>query len=243
MILLVDAGNSRVKWATLSEGGLTVAAACANADIETLRETWQRLRPARALLACVADAATRARLLEAVQAAGATAHWLQAVAHAHGIDNPYQPPASLGADRYAALAAARGFAEDCLVVSVGTAMTADLLTRDGRFLGGCIVPGPHLMRAALAQGTAGVGATEGEVTRFPLATGDAVSTGIALALAGVVRSLRLRQAERVGATPLVVLTGGARQLLRPLLDDPVQEVEDLVLRGLADIARGMGWTA
>ncbi|KAF0098743.1 MAG: type III pantothenate kinase [bacterium] len=235
MMLLVDAGNSRVKWATLDGGRLTPGAACANSDLEALRKTWTDLRPERALVACVADEATRARLEALLRASGAAVQWLRAAAQAHGVINPYQPPESLGPDRYAALVAARRFAQDCVVVSVGTAMTADMLARDGRFLGGCIVPGPDLMRGALLRGTARVAAVTGEVTRFPLDTGGAVATGIALALAGVVHGMRARLAE-AGGDPVVLLTGGARGGLRPLLEGPVQEVEDLVLQGLACIA-------
>jgi type III pantothenate kinase len=241
MMLLVDAGNSRVKWATLDGGALAPGAPRANGDLESLRATWIELRPERAWVACVADDATRALLQELLRAAGATLHWLRAAEHAHGVINPYQPPETLGADRYAALVAARRFAQDCVVVSVGTAMTADMLARDGRFLGGCIVPGPDLMRGALQRGTARVGTVAGEVARFPLDTGGAVSTGIALALAGVVNGMRARLAE-AGGDPLVLLTGGARDVLRSLLEGPVREVEDLVLEGLACIAAETGRT-
>ncbi len=242
MILLVDAGNSRVKWATLAAGTLTPGAARANDDLAGLRAAWTELRPERALVACVADDATRAGLEALLRATGATVQWLRAAALAHDVINSYQPPESLGPDRYAALVAARRLARDCVVVSVGTALTADLLTRDGRYLGGCIIPGPDLMRAALLRGTARVGAVAGEVARFPVSTVDAVATGIALALAGVVNGMRARLAEAGGA-PLVLLTGGARQAVRPLLKEPVREVEDLVLEGLACIAVEGGGTS
>jgi type III pantothenate kinase len=245
MILLVDAGNTRIKWAFLADGRVMPGGACPTAEAGALRRACVDARPTRAVVSCVADEAVRAALQRLFAELEMPAYWLQAAASAHGLDNAYDPPESLGPDRYAALiAASRRLRRDCVVVSVGTAMTADMLTADGRFLGGCIVPGPELMREALRRGTARVVWLEGEWRPFPRDTGAAVATGVALALLGVVRGMREMLGKRPGAGPApsaLVLTGGARSCLRPLLEGTVIEVDDLVMEGLACIARDLGY--
>ncbi len=263
MILLVDAGNTRIKWAFLAGGDLLPGGNWPTRDAAGLRGVWPPSLPAArgqgvgqsafppsnritaAVLACVAGDAVRGELAGLLEACGLPAHWVAPEGEAHGLVNRYQPPQSLGADRYAALVgAARRFRQDCVVVGVGTALTADMLTATGEFLGGCIVPGPDLMRAALFSGTAGVGPGAGGVQDFPRETGVAVDTGIALALAGVVEGMRARLArERGGISPPVVLTGGARARVRALLAGDVYELDELVLEGLAWIARDQGFDA
>lgn len=245
MILLVDAGNTRIKWGSLADDRAMPGGACPTAEPQALRRACLDIRPARAIVSCVADEAVQAALQRLFAGLDVPMHWLRAAASAHGLDNAYDPPESLGPDRYAALvAASRRLRQDCVVVSVGTAMTADMLTADGRFLGGCIVPGPALMREALRRGTARVARLEGEWQPFPRDTGAAVASGIALALFGVVRGMREALAQRPGAgrvPPALVLTGGARACLRPLLDGSHIEVDDLVMEGLACIARDLGY--
>lgn len=261
MILLVDAGNTRIKWAFLSGGEVLPGGAWPTRDVAGLRGVWHPFPKVEkagsefslpssdqitaAVLACVAGDAVRAALAGLLDALGVPAHWIAPEAVAHGLVNRYEPPQSLGVDRYAALVgAARRLRRDCVVVCVGTALTADMLTAGGEFLGGCIVPGPDLMRASLFSGTAGVGPAAGGWRDFPRDTGAAVDTGIALALAGVVRGMCERLAGgRVDVLPAVALTGGARACIGPLLPGEVLEIDELVLEGLAWIARDLGFDA
>ncbi len=246
MILLVDAGNTRIKWGVRQAGAWLARGACPTLAVASLREEWAAYPVRRALLCCVADAATRAALGELLALHVEQLAWLTAAPDAHGMHNGYQPPESLGADRYAALvAAARRGLGDCVVVSVGTALTADALTADGRFLGGAIAPGPDLMLAALRQGTAGVrefsGKFSGIEADFPTDTGAAVGGGVALAQAGVVAGMRERLSRHRGKPVTILLSGGARGLLANLLEPPVVEADDLVLEGLAWIAKDGAW--
>jgi type III pantothenate kinase len=251
MILLVDAGNTRIKWMTLNADGMAPGGACPTTEAAGLRRDWGAVAATRAVVACVAGESTRADLAGLLADMGVEAHWVRAAPNAHGLVNPYRPPEALGADRYAAMVGAfRRFGRDCVVVGVGTAMTADMLSAGGEFLGGCIVPGPDLMRESLSRGTARVGRMAGAFQFLPRDTGGAVATGIALALLGVVRGMVERlEVERPGlaregnASPAVVLTGGARACLAPLLEGAVFEVDDLVLEGLAWIARDLGFAA
>jgi type III pantothenate kinase len=252
VILLVDVGNTRIKWSTWFGGVIRQDGICSTLETAELAKVCQSGGISHAVVACVVGEAVRLSLARPMENAGIPIHWVQPQYSAHRLLNRYQPPASLGADRYAAMiAAGRHFQRDCVVASVGTAMTVDMLTGEGEFLGGCIVPGPDLMRASLRSGTAGIRPSSGKWQDYPRDTGAAVDSGIALALSGVVRGMRERLAgmggtEQVtsgsdGPLPAVVLTGGARACIRPLLMGDVFEMDELVLEGLAWIARDLGF--
>jgi len=126
------------------------------------------------------------------------------------------------------------------VASLGTAMTVDALSADGRHLGGMILPGTALMREALRRATAGVAEVEGQVADFPSSTGDAVETGITLAQVGVVAGLRDKLAASEAPEVTAVLTGGDCQRLMGRVPPPMRVVEDLALEGLLWVARDLG---
>ena len=242
MILLLDAGNTRIKWGVRQAGAWVVRGVCGTHEVARLGDDLAAFPLRRALVCCVANDATRAVLYSLLAPRVEQLEWLTAAADAHGVRNAYQPPESLGADRYAALvAAARRGLGACVVASVGTALTVDALTVDGQFLGGAIAPGPELMQAALLHGTAGVRDFSGTLAAFPVDTGAAVASGIALAQVGVVAGMRDRLARHTGQTVTVLLSGGARALLANLLPPPVVEADDLVLEGLAWIAKDREW--
>ncbi len=242
MILLLDAGNSRIKWGVRQDGRWLARGVCPTAALDGLCSDLAAYPLRQALLCCVAGVATRDALAQWLSARVERLDWLTSRAEAHGVRNAYRPPESLGADRYAALVAARR--RDlgaCVVVSVGTALTVDALTDSGDFLGGAIAPGPDLMREALLRGTAGVREIEGRPALFPVDTGAAVASGIALAQAGVILGLRERLARAHVGSVTILLSGGARACLDGLLPPPILEVEDLVMEGLLWIAKDREW--
>lgn len=249
MTLLLDAGNSRIKWADLADEASDSGGACPITDVSVLRRAFAEKKRDHAVVSCVAGEAVREALAGVFSEAGISVHWIRSESEGHGLRNHYAPPESLGSDRYAALVGAtRRFHRDCVVVNVGTAITADILTGDGQFLGGCIAPGPDLMRKSLYSATAGISPMAGDWQDFPSTTGAGVATGVAQALLGVAQGMRERLAVLRGGEfgvvlPAVVLGGGARQWLRPLLRGEVFEVDELVLEGLAWIARDLGFAA
>ncbi len=249
MILLVDAGNSRIKWRLLDHGRIQASGDAPTVSSGKLADPWRGLRAQAACISSVAgdevNQAIRRGLSGVLEGAGDKQHWLAAQGHAHGVTSHYQPPESLGVDRFAALVAAhRRQAWDWVVVNVGTAMTADMLTADGHFLGGAIVPGPVLMRDALDRGTAGVHVNPGaEGAALPRDTPSAVGQGIAWALWGVVEGMSRQLSQSVNRPPRVLVSGGARGFLLPFLKGEVVEVDELVLEGLAWIARDLGYDA
>lgn len=237
MILLLDIGNTLAKWRLLQRGVVEAEGAVPSAALDPVAPPWRPHVPDVALAASVISRAALEALSVGLAMQGTSLHNLIPEAAAHGLKNRYEPPSSLGADRYAALVAAhrRGLGE-CIVACCGTALTADALNAQGVFLGGLITPGPGLLGQALFQGTARVHG-EGAWAMPPRCTGDAVATGALLALAGAVEGLR----ERTLPKAAILLSGGARAGLAGLLRAPVVEIDNLVLEGLQWIARDLGY--
>jgi type III pantothenate kinase len=169
--LLIDAGNSRVKWALVqADGSQSQAGAFAHegATVTTTRAAlaqhdvdpdWSRLpRPASAWLSNVAGEVVAQRL-----AALLDAHWpglsrttIRACERQCGVTNGYTTPSALGSDRWAGLIGAHAAypGEPLLIATFGTATTLEALRADGMFVGGLIAPGWSLMMRSLGEHTA-----------------------------------------------------------------------------------------
>jgi type III pantothenate kinase len=238
MILAIDAGNSRVKWGWHDAHGWSSLAtvsliefAAANHDINPFAATHEN--PERIVISNVAGEGAHQLLVNWTSIFEAEPHWLKGEPERCGVTSRYDNPGQLGADRWAALVAARALhSGPCLVVQAGTATTADLLSADGEFLGGLILPGVDLMRFVLHEHTGRLPLQEGRFVRTPRNTVDAIETGCRHAQAGAVE--RMYRVAGPGAQCLV--SGGAGQSLIEQLDFPCRYVENLVLEGLARIA-------
>jgi len=235
MILLLDLGNSRIKWALAEQGELIVSGAAAK--ISELAAAWADMAtPRRVSGCCVAGEQTRCEIeTEVASRWGLVVDWLQPVAVQMGVRNHYANPASLGADRWAALLGARScFPGTALVVvSAGTALVVDVLTAEGDYPGGMILPGYQLMKTALASGTAQLPLASGTFVPFPVNTADAIETGCLSAMLGAILAManRLAGAGQMGVR--IILSGGNANALAILLGSQAQVVDNLALLGLA----------
>lgn len=249
MWLLVDVGNSRLKWGLYDSAGLSATAAReyrVHSLSQMLDEAWGRLdAPSQVWLVNVAGKAVHATLGQWV-----SEHWdcsvrqIEPQAQACGVLNGYTEPARLGSDRWAAMVGSHvHHPGPTLVADCGTAVTVDMLDAEGRHLGGWIIPGLTLMRAALIGGTEGIAnEVEGVDTGEWLgrSTTTAMAVGGRQAVAGLLRQgLRSLgqhiQSRQVGC----LLTGGDAEAVAPLLDDACRLEPDLVLLGLAELAKEM----
>ncbi len=248
MMLLVDIGNSRVKWATLDRGQLGAQRAASHAgwSAEDWRRTLFDVRGIeRVVAASVAGGPSAAALDEAARReTGRAATFVRTSREAAGVLNAYPDPQLLGVDRWLAVLAAWRIARGaCCVADVGTAATLDGVVGDGRHLGGFIVPGPDLMMRSLWGGTADLAshtATSGAPGQALFAdnTRDAIERGCRLAVAALVDRGVAEMTRQLGARPLLFLTGGAAPSVAPWIETPHEPVPDLVLRGLAIAAEG-----
>lgn len=239
MILAIDAGNTRIKWGVHDGNAWLAAGAVATREAGGLGQSWALAPPAgQAIASNVAGDEVRAALEAACRSRGLVLRTIASQASQLGVVNGYREPGQLGADRWAALIAAHRLEPgNKLVVNVGTALTIDALAGDGRFLGGIIVPGPALMRRSLDRGTAGLRLTEGRFDEFPRSTPDAITSGAIQAAAGAIAQMRDAMARAGLAPARAVVSGGAAGEIAPHLPLACSIHENLVLDGLALIAR------
>lgn len=239
MNLLLDAGNTRLKWGLHSGSAWLARGVLDYPQLDRLADCWSGFgEPEYALGSNVAGERIAARIGE-VLADCMPLVWNRPQVRQCGVSNGYRNPGQLGADRWAALIGARQLHRGAaLVVMAGTATTIDLLTGDGRFLGGVILPGVELMRRSLASDTADLPLAEGCYERLPCRTEDAIVSGCLESQAGAVERLFARL--DAGSAPVCLLGGGAAGAIEGLLRIPLRRVDNLVLEGLAVIAGGTG---
>lgn len=238
---LIDLGNTRLKWAALPEDGrLGEVQALAHAG-PAFAPAWRALLDTTApgqtvWLASVAPAALRERIAQDLQARGLQVRSVQARADCAGLRLGYRDPAEFGVDRFLALLAALGEGPS-LVVSIGSAVTLDLLDADGRHHGGLIAPSPAHQQAALMQRFPALQRPAGAVLPFAGSTADALASGSVAATLGLIALTRQRAAERLGQVPRLLLCGGGAADLADALAPPVALRPALVLEGLAAYVR------
>jgi type III pantothenate kinase len=241
LILAIDAGNSRVKWGWHDGSGWTSVAtvsliefAASGDHVNPFSVTHED--PERIIISNVAGDGAHHLLVNWTSIFEAEPLWLRAKGEGWGVSNRYDRPEQLGPDRWAALIAARALhAGPCLVVNAGTATTVDMLTGDGTFLGGVILPGVELMRFVLHEHTGRLPIQEGGHRDAPRNTADAIETGCRHAQAGAVERM-YRVFRDLELNPLCIVSGGAARVLVDQLSMPRRYVENLVLDGLAHIA-------
>ena len=246
--LLVDIGNSRLKWgvhrdALLRETGAIELHAIAAQGISVLPQQWPRAVDA-VVICNVAGDAIGDRLAVGVRSRyGVEPQFVQAERSACGVTNSYTEPHRLGVDRWVAMIGARAAcAKACVVVDAGTAITIDALDDAGNHLGGQIMPGLQLMLAALASGTSklppvrarAAGDRDGVLANNSAA---AMTEGVRGAAAGAVERV-LRAMRRDAKDPVLFLTGGDADSLYRSLGEMAELRPNLVLEGLACLAGG-----
>ena len=238
MKLLLDAGNTRLKWGLFQNDHWYAQGILDYDSLDALPTLWPAGdTPADAWIANVAGPSIGDALQTLLARHAVPAHFLRASAMCCGVVNHYRNPSQLGADRWAALIGARSMHKGAaLVVCAGTATTIDVLDADGHFQGGLILPGFDLMRRSLAHATAGLPIAQagGVSDTPPVSTDEAISEGCLAAQLGAVRHMWRYVVSQPGS--LCIVSGGAAEQLLCRLDLPSREVPNLVLEGLARMA-------
>jgi len=244
MMLLVDAGNSTIKWALYDAGCLQGGGRFGYRDqnlAALLDPAWGALPvPTRIVVASVAGDGVAAALGDWTRARWSVLpHYLQSSAMAAGVCNAYDVAQDLGVDRWAALVAAHHHYPGAVcIIDAGTAITLDLLAADGRHLGGVILPGIEMLKTVLLEDTARVltACPSGPAGVTASSTAGGVHGGaVVMAVAAIERIIAAHAATQPeGMTRL--LTGGDAGALLTLLAGQLQHDPELVLKGLAILA-------
>lgn len=234
MLLLIDAGNTRIKWALAGIGaqpGQWIASgAVSHAELNHLPASWQERRITRAIVANVAGSKLRDQLQLMIPTK--SIDWFASSSERDGMRNAYRKPAQLGCDRFAAALGARWLepGKRLIVATCGTATTIDALCADSVFLGGMILPGLGLMAASLAHNTAQlprIASARVLPASFADNTDDAILAGCLAAQAGAIE-----RACALHGAAICVLSGGAAPYIAPQLTVAHRMVDNIVLIGL-----------
>ncbi len=243
--LLMDVGNSRIKWGVLDDGDVRRTGHISQARIRELGlqvlTTKLPRRVDEVFVSNVAGTTFGTRLSGVVSAhCDCGVRFARTERRGWGVTNSYTQPRRMGVDRWVAMVGAWAEVEAaCLVVDAGTAVTIDAIDDEGRHLGGQIVAGVATMAAALAKATSDIpdvrpakGRAAEDLGMFARNTAAAVREGAQNAVAGAVdRAIRTLQSNAYD--PVVVLTGGdASRILNALCETPLHRPH-LVLQGLA----------
>lgn len=244
-VLLMDIGNSRIKWGVLEDGGIHRTG---HISQERIRDKGLQVLTTKiprrindVFVSNVAGTTFATRLSGVVGAhCGCDVRFARTERQGWGVSNSYTQPRRMGVDRWVAMVGAWAEIQDaCLVVDVGTAMTIDAVDDEGQHLGGQIIPGVATMASALTSATSDIpqvkpapGRGSADLGMFGRNTAAAVREGAQNAVAGAVdRAIQTLQSNSY--EPAVVLTGGdASRILNSLCETPMHRPH-LVLQGLA----------
>ncbi len=246
--LLLDGGNSRLKWAWVENGTFATVGSAPYRDLSPLGAEWAEKADGNVrIVGCaVCGESKKAQVQEQL---ARKIEWLPSSAQALGIRNHYRHPEEHGSDRWFNALGSRRFSRNaCVVVSCGTAVTVDALTDDGHYLGGTIMPGFHLMKESLAVRTANLNRPAGKRYPFPTTTSNAIASGMMDAVCGSVMMMHCRLKEKNGEDkPVdVIITGGGAakvaEALPPafLAENTVRVAVNLVIHGLLNLIAAEG---
>ncbi len=243
--LLLDVGNSRLKWGVLDDGEVRRTGHIAQDEIRehglAVLTTKLPRRVDAAFASNVAGTTFATRLSGVV---GMHCNCDVRLAHSEkrgwGVTNGYRQPRRLGVDRWVAMVGAWAEMQGaCLVVDAGTALTIDALDNEGVHLGGQIIPGAQTMQAALSSATSDLPDARGGRKKpaagtdmFGRNTMAAIREGTQSAVIGSIdRAFHALQSS--GYEPTIVLTGGGASRMLDALGNSPKHRPNLVLQGLA----------
>ena len=243
MILELDCGNTLIKWRVISSdsGDVVLVGVAANvAELLVELQCLSALSLQRCRLVSVRGEEETTQLIAAIEHAfGLMCCLAKPALCVAGVRNGYADYQRLGMDRWLAIIGAYQLARGaCLVLDLGTAITADYVNAAGEHLGGYICPGLPLMRGLLRTHTQRiryedpVAGWSGQALCPGRTTMDAVERGSLLMLRGFAGAQLEVAAECLGADFEVFLTGGDSSLIGDVVPF-ARVVPDLVFIGLA----------
>ena len=238
MNLLLDLGNSRLKWVCVENEQFSPVQSLPNSQLTcpALISLWEHLKPQKIAISCVGNG----QLLQMIHAAIAqlwgdiSPYLATSTKQACDVSNSYLQPEKLGVDRFLALIAARQkTALHVCVVDCGTAITVDVLNEAGEHQGGLICAGLSLMKKSLALNTADLPLVDTPAkVELSRNTQAAIFNGTLLAACGLIEKVM----QQLPKNTKLFLTGGDAAQISSQLNCPFFLEPNLVLQGLNALA-------
>ncbi|MCX4188215.1 type III pantothenate kinase [Methylophaga sp. OBS4] len=245
MKLLVDIGNSRVKWTCVDKDGIAEGQSFQRSKTgikASLNKAWKALTDISAVyVANVAGDKLAEQLTDWTEKQWQlTPKFVSTEKKRFGVTNAYEDPEKLGIDRWLSLIAARQHARQAqCIIDCGTAITIDIVTKTGVHKGGMILPGLGLMRSSLAANANALTEETDEQEFATLATNtfSAIQAGTLYSVTATLERIINDLKDNFDDHIRFIITGGDAEQLLPLLSDEVTFYPDIVLKGLAFYAR------
>jgi len=241
--LLIDHGNTRLKWIRAIDGKLREDTA-GRGDFDAFAEANKdKDSPSSVLLSSVAgNVAGHAgeSVLNRLHTFCKT-QWnidpdqLHSAEQGSQVANGYKNPETLGIDRWLAVCGAVSrYGKPVVVWDLGTATTIDAVDENGLYVGGMIYPGPGTMLDSLGNKASlrAPGDFSGARLKPGRTTAECIGNGVLAAQVGALNQFMHHASESIGANPKLVVTGGFAADIIPLLDFPCVLDPWLVFRGM-----------
>ncbi|MCW8109715.1 type III pantothenate kinase [Alteromonas ponticola] len=235
-VLLVDIGNTSVKFIPLSEFQNKPQS---SPTLKTFQE-WLALNPqiTSIFLSSVRQAGDKQPLREFCKHKKIKLYEIYTEQKKFGLINSYQDVGKMGVDRWLAMIAAIHLTDrPFVVIDAGTAITVDFVA-DGQHLGGWIVPGFVTMKNALIASTQKV--FSDDIMPDQLSLGTNTESGVAHGCLAAVQGIYVRARAHMAANYEhfdIFITGGDKNLFAFARNDGSILAANLVVQGLARYAK------
>lgn len=246
MNLLIDIGNSRIKWA--SSAGMTLSDHAAfeykkESMTDLLKKHWHASASPDAVYISNVAGADVAKIVSAVirQKWQTKLLFVKAQRQCCGVVNAYKEASQLGVDRWLAIIAAwNKYRAPVCVIDCGTALTIDGVSAGGQHLGGLIIPGLRMMQDMLSRETHGIQVDRNNQSSlgFGRSTTECITNGANCAIVSLVERMAGQLESEQGSKLCRIITGGYAAYINDLIMPAFDLEPHLVLNGLKLIADG-----
>lgn len=252
MKLVIDIGNSRIKWALIKNKEFSFQGALSHQAKDStvlLNKIWSSLPPVKKIIVANVGGEKWAKTIKAYvnRRCGKTVKFVKPQLKFGSIKNAYATPLLLGSDRWAqVIAASQFYPKAFCVLGCGTSITIDIVDKNGYLIGGCIAPGLNLMCESLVNRAAKLNRLkkdffqpqkkysiflEAKTTRSNLIQG-----ALMMSASFLKSSINLLQSKE-GPAMHFLITGGDAEFLLPHLPACVEHHPHLSLQGINTLSR------
>jgi len=242
MLLLVDLGNTRIKWAVLADSLDHFSHTGSAKNTDYLSKQALPLEIGRVVVSSVASRNLLESHLDNIfHHWGCVAEVIEVSEGFNDLKNRYKDIPALGVDRWVAAVGAHNLyaGDDIVIIDAGTAITIDVVNSKSEFLGGVIMPGMQLMHDALIGNTAQIRAqTDENPPLIGRSTQECVSSGVRLGVSGgvdrVVSAFKQELSANIGGDSSLktLICGGDAQWLMSASCLDFEYAPDLIFNGL-----------